>query len=213
MKSHAYKKRMGWGPSFPADPASTSEPPDSPLPPPASGSLESPQSLHSQISSEPLPAASPEPSASGSCRHIDARGHQCRMPALSVFGQGLAADDSGNDSGLCAHHAQRLARSKPSGQALAAELLDSTGDFTTAASVNLFLGNLVKQLALQRISRPDAIALAYLSQLLLNSLSAMDREQSSRDEELRDEKAKRPVRIVWDMPAPPYERDNPPEDT
>jgi hypothetical protein len=131
------------------------------------------------------------------------------MPALSVFGQGLATDDSG----LCAHHAQRLARSKPSGQALAAELLDSTGDFTTAASVNLFLGNLVKQLALQRISRPDAIALAYLSQLLLNSLSAMDREQSSRDEELRDKQAQRPVKIVWDMPAPPYERDNPPEDT
>jgi hypothetical protein len=37
-------------------------------------------------------------------------------------------------------------------------------------SEGLFIGNVVKQLARKRIERRDAIALAYLSQLLLNSL-------------------------------------------
>ena len=41
---------------------------------------------------------------------------------------------------------------------------------------NLFLGNLVKQLARKRIVRRDAIALAYLCQLLLNSLPPMWKE-------------------------------------
>ena len=51
-----------------------------------------------------------------------------------------------------------------------------TSRVTSAASVNLFLGNVVKQLTRKRIQRRDAIALAYLSQLLLNSLAAMDKE-------------------------------------
>jgi len=36
-------------------------------------------------------------------------------------------------------------------------------DFSTANSINAFLGNLVKQLARKRIARCDAIALAYIS--------------------------------------------------
>jgi hypothetical protein len=48
--------------------------------------------------------------------------------------------------------------------------------FTTADEVNLFLGNLVRQLARKRIARRDAIALAYLGQLLLNSLPLVWKE-------------------------------------
>jgi len=43
--------------------------------------------------------------------------------------------------------------------------------------VNRFLGHLVKQLARKRIARRDAIALAYISQLLLNTFPAMQRER------------------------------------
>jgi hypothetical protein len=82
-----------------------------------------------------------------------------------------------NHSSLCSHHArQARRRGQPDDEALAAELLASVEDFTTAASVNLFLGNVVKQLARKRIQRLDAIAHAYLSQLLLNSLSVMEKE-------------------------------------
>ena len=99
------------------------------------------------------------------CSHVSPAGRRCRMlPAK-------------NHPSLCAHHARKSRRrQQPDDEALAAELLDSIDDFTSAASVNLFLGNVVKQLARKRIQRRDAIALAYLSQLLLNSLAAMDKE-------------------------------------
>jgi len=78
---------------------------------------------------------------------------------------------------LCAYHADRLKSSVPTvePEVLAADFLGDIRDFSTAGSVNLFLGNLVKQLARKRIARRDAIALAYISQLLLNSLPAVER--------------------------------------
>ncbi len=98
------------------------------------------------------------------CSHISPAGRGCRMlPAK-------------NHPSLCAHHARKSRRRhQPDDEALAAELLDSIDDFTSAA-VNLFIGNIVKQLARKRIERRDAIAFACLSQLLLNSLAAMDKE-------------------------------------
>jgi hypothetical protein len=77
---------------------------------------------------------------------------------------------------LCAYHADRLRVTIPivEPEVLAADLLGDIQDFSTPASVNLFLGNLVKQLACKRIARRDAIALAYISQLLLNSFPALE---------------------------------------
>lgn len=121
-----------------------------------------------------------------SCHHIDARGHRCRMLCAPNYS-------------LCVQHAQRLSRPKPDDDAVAAELLSSIEDFTTAASVNLFLGNLTKQLVRKRITRRDAVALAYLSQLLLNSLSAMNREDALHEEA----EPARPREIIWDFCARP----------
>jgi hypothetical protein len=130
---------------------------------------------------KPAPSE-PEPAEATLCQHLDARGHRCRM---------LSAPDGGE---LCAHHAQRLVRSTPANDVLTAELLSSIEDFSTAASVNQFLGNLTKQLVRKRIQRRDAIALAYLSQLLLNSLSAMSREEA----QTQREEAQQPLEIIWD---------------
>jgi hypothetical protein len=123
-------------------------------------------------------------SASELCKHISPAGRRCHM--LSV-----------NGSGLCTLHFRR-SQAVPDSEAVAAELLGSVEDFSSAAQVNLFLGNLVKQMARKRIARRDAIALAYISQLLLNSLSAMNLEQQRR-------KDSRPLRIIWDMPHPASE--------
>ncbi len=83
-----------------------------------------------------------------------------------------------NHSSLCAHHArQARLRGQPDDEALAAELLTSIEDFSSASDVNLFLGNVVRQFARKRIDRLDAVALTYMSQMLLNSLSAIEREQ------------------------------------
>jgi hypothetical protein len=49
--------------------------------------------------------------------------------------------------------------------------------------VNQLLGNLVKQLARKRIERRDAIAIAYLCQLLLNSLSPVKKELRGEDDD------------------------------
>jgi hypothetical protein len=85
---------------------------------------------------------------------------------------------------LCTYHADRLRATVPAvdPEALAAELLGDIDDFSTAGSVNLFLGNLVKQLARKRIARRDAVALAYISQLLLNSLPALERQLEAEQE-------------------------------
>jgi hypothetical protein len=146
----------------------------------------------------PTPPACPErgrgDSASQTCQHINARGHRCRLL-------------SAGDSILCAHHARRSS-SQPSDEAVAAELLAGIDDLpvalrqvASAASVNLFLGNLLKLLARKRIRRHDAVALAYICQLLLNSLAAMNREQSRASGESLPE-----ICIINDIAPPIAER-------
>jgi len=102
------------------------------------------------------------------CQHISPKGNRCHML--------IAA----NHSTLCAYHADRLRASVPAidPEVLAAELLSDIHSFTTADEVNLFLGNLVRQLARKRIARRDAIALAYISQLILTSQAAMARQRA-----------------------------------
>ena len=99
------------------------------------------------------------------CAHHNAAGRRCRLRVLD------------NQSGLCFRHfsLQQTALARDS-QAAAAELLSGVRDFSSAGSINLYLGNIVRQLAHRRISRPDAVALAYLGQLLMNTLPALKRE-------------------------------------
>jgi hypothetical protein len=108
------------------------------------------------------------------CQHKNSRGQRCHM----LIDKNHRLPDGENRSSLCPYH---LAQSKakeavPDPETLAAELLADIEHFSTADNVNLFLGNLVKQLARKRIARRDAIALAYLGQLLLNSLPPMWKE-------------------------------------
>ena len=103
------------------------------------------------------------------CRYSTVDGRRCRLRVMDA------------QSGLCFRHV-RLNQSHASAhdpEVLAAELLGSIEDFQTAEAVNLFLGNLLKQLAAQRIERRDAIALAYISQLLLNTLPALERQHEA----------------------------------
>ena len=123
------------------------------------------------------------------CRHINRRGHRCRLfshiPNLE----------------LCPHHSRQLQKqTQRHNDASADELLSGVEDFSNPAEVNTLLGNLVRQLARKRIARLDAIAIAYVSQLLLGSIAALDR---------RDALAQRaadtddlPGRIIFDSPDP-----------
>ncbi len=116
----------------------------------------------------------PESPALSPCQHINGKGHRCHM---------FTADPN---STLCAHHVRKQIKARRlQNEAAANELLDNIGDLSSARCVNAFLSNLVKQLAHKRITRCDAVAFAYISQLLLNSVSALDRERES--EEDRDD--------------------------
>jgi hypothetical protein len=116
-------------------------------------------------------------------------------------------------SELCVHHAQRCLETQRGSEA-AQELLACGTDFADAASVNRFLGALVRQVTLKRIPRRDAVTLAYICQLLLNSLGAISREEALRLEESRAaavNATNRPTKIIWDIPGPPYEGPEPAE--
>jgi hypothetical protein len=111
------------------------------------------------------------------CQHISPKGRRCHM----LIDEHHRPPNGARRPALCAHHAARLKASLPvvDPDVLAAELLRDVDNFTTADEVNILLGNLVKQLARKRISRRDAIAMAYISQLLLNSLTAMAKEDEA----------------------------------
>jgi hypothetical protein len=88
---------------------------------------------------------------------------------------------------LCFHIADRLRSKIPlvDPEVLADELLTDIDSFTTADEVNLFLGNLVRQLARKRIARRDAIALAYMSQLILTSQTSMAKQRAEAESEVQ----------------------------
>ncbi len=137
------------------------------------------------------------------CQYRDARGRGCRMLALNSPNPTSFAGDSDLDvstEGLCAFHACRLRDRHRAGQTAAAELLASVTDFGDAASVNRFLGNLAKMVALRRIPRRDAVVLAYISQLILNSQAANDRSELLRYQLQLLRQKNTPVQVIWDLP-------------
>ena len=100
------------------------------------------------------------------CAYRSKTGNRCRMLAIDP------------DSPFCPHHySQNLKRQRRESAARANLLLGSMRQFPTAEHVNCVLGNLLTQLAFGRIDRKDAVTLAYVSQLLLNTYPAMERER------------------------------------
>ncbi len=114
------------------------------------------------------------------CQHVSPKGRRCHM----LVDQNQRLPNGTHRPSLCAYHAERLRAAVPAvdPEVLAAELLTDIDSFTTADEVNLFLGNLVRQLARKRIARRDAIALAYISQLILTSQTAMTRQRAAQEE-------------------------------
>jgi hypothetical protein len=117
----------------------------------------------------PLPqnstAISPELSEiSPSCVYRSKTGHRCHM---------LAFDP---DSPFCPFHArENLKRQRRELSARARLLLGTMRQFPTPEHVQCLLGNLITQLAFGRVDRKDALALAYVSQLLLQTFPAVQR--------------------------------------
>ena len=114
------------------------------------------------------------------CQFRNSRGQLCHM----LIDRNHRPANGAKRPTLCAYHAGRRRSDVPAvdPELLATDLLGDIDDFSTAGSVNLFLGNFVRQLARKRIARRDAIALAYISQLLLNSLPPLERQFAAEKE-------------------------------
>jgi hypothetical protein len=119
---------------------------------------------------------------SARCTHRFANGRRCRLSASNV------------DSLYCPAHA-----SLPENQIepdTAASLTADLTEFRSAIPINDFLARLLLLLAQQKISPRRAAVLAYITNQLLRTLPAIDRElnpPADKDEE---------TEIVWDMPRP-----------
>ncbi len=120
------------------------------------------------------------------CSHRTPSGRRCRLPV------------SDTDSGLCLNHALRRQKDRDLAD-LASALTGKSEEFQTAAGINHCLAELYTLLAQNRISPRRAAVLAYISNLLLRTLPAIEHE-SGEDS-----------RIIWDIPRPIREQANEPD--
>jgi hypothetical protein len=116
------------------------------------------------------------------CQHRTTVGKRCRLRVV----------DTG--SGLCFRHAsQRLTRPDADlRSALAGELQD----FKSASEINDFLSRLLLLLSEDRVTPRRGAVLAYVCNLLLRTLPAMDRELDADSEDA-------PLKVDWSgIPRP-----------
>jgi hypothetical protein len=122
------------------------------------------------------------------CQHRTPAGRQCRFRT------------SGASSRLCKRHS--TTETQRHSTDLTATLTDGLGQFKSPAAINGFLSRLLLLLAQDRISCRRAAVLAYITNQLLHTVSAMEQAAA---------KSKNaPVRVSWDIPRPAHEhRDEP----
>jgi hypothetical protein len=124
------------------------------------------------------------------CQYRNAAGRQCR------------STDFGTASHFCPRHAALEQQFSHSPEDLS-KLFPLTADkFQSPAEVHAALSELFSLLVEDRVSVRRAAVLAYISSLMLRSLSAMRDEQA---DETTAEK-NRPVKILWNIPRPSHER-------
>ncbi len=98
------------------------------------------------------------------CCYVSADGRRCGM-----------LRSKGHPS-LCPQHRRQQLAAQADPAAVAAELLGGIENFQTAAAVNHALGRLLVLVAGNRITSRRAATLAYICQLLLSSLPALEDE-------------------------------------
>jgi len=112
---------------------------------------------------EAVPSEPSEISDPQRCQFFFADGRQCAMPIWEPDGE------------VCLMHARQWQQTAGA-DAVGKQLATPSGSFKTANDINHALGNLFSLLAKKQIPRQDAAVLAYIGQLLLQSLSPMKHE-------------------------------------
>jgi hypothetical protein len=94
-------------------------------------------------------------------------------------------------AGLCSRHAKSRQKYRQEAD-LSATLLGELTELSSACDINKVLSNLFLALTQDRIAARRAAVLAYIGNLLLRTLPAIDREVNGDDN----------VNIIFDMPRP-----------
>ena len=79
-------------------------------------------------------------------------------------------------SSLCHQHLRKELDGAPPSEDIATDILSSIHNFQSAAAINAALGKVFALLAAGRIKRHDALTMAYLCQLMLQSLKEFKHE-------------------------------------
>jgi len=125
------------------------------------------------------------------CHYRDSAGRRCRLPRQK------------SHPTFCARHA-RPASPDPAASTpdVSAELLGPLCDFRTATSINYTLGRLLIYKASGEISARDASVIAYICQLLMQTVPAVRKEMSwSRGDDPEDEQLRSVLQAtssLWD---------------
>ena len=144
--------------------------------------------MNPQLSAPRSTGTTPVATRDQKCRHFTARGRQCRLPALR--------------SGLCFRHAAlELQPAQPVDVDLSADFLIQLDDLQSADQINKFLAMLLLLVVQNRISARRAAVLAYITNQLLRTLPAIDRELNPKED------PNAPADFIFDAPRP--ERDLP----
>jgi hypothetical protein len=142
------------------------------------------------------------------CRHFTADGTRCRLPILDA------------SSHLCFRHSALIVDASQSSQNdhedLSADLLPQLSEFDSAVDINQFLARLLVLVTKGRISPRRASVLAYITNQLLHSHRAIDRENLLQLEDADPPRVEtgnmpRPDRsqpyrnagptVIWDVPG------------
>src|SRR6185295_17833467 len=121
------------------------------------------------------------------CQHRMPSGRQCRMEAVA-------------ETGFCTRHA--TVRADPVDPNLEAELTSGLEKFDSPAAINDFLTRLAHLLAQDRISPRRAAVLAYISNQILRSVSAIGQEEERN-------RVNQPVEYIIGVPRPDYDEPEP----
>jgi hypothetical protein len=131
----------------------------------------------------PVHAAGHFPDATR-CQHFYPNGAQCRFRGPQL------------QSGLCLRHfrdkfAAALPSSPSDSEDLSADLLPEPNEFSSGEDIQKFLARLVVQVTKGRVPPRRAAVLGYLTNQLLHSHRAMDKELGNE-----------PQQIIFDIPRP-----------
>jgi hypothetical protein len=152
------------------------------------------------VSSSSIPdtAAVPSKTVSARCPYLYPNGKRCSLPVLPAH------------SGFCVRHGQptvpvALSPSLQHDQSdftdLSAELLPELPEFAAGADIRQFLARLLVLVTKGRISPRRASVLGYITNQLLHSHRAIDRENFLQLADADANRQKSGRNIIWDIPG------------